>query len=113
LRFRDPKEPFSIILLDVDKLKSLNSELGNPGADKVLTGIFETLRDVVRPHEAYRLRGDEAGTILPGVSLDDAQRLGRDHEDRRRAPVVGRAFDQDDADRERWDRHLHERGADR
>jgi diguanylate cyclase (GGDEF)-like protein len=78
LRFRNPRDPFSVILIDVDKLKSLNTELGNPGADKVLTGIFETLRDVVRPNEAYRLGGDEAGAILPGVSLDVAKKLGED-----------------------------------
>lgn len=78
LRFRSPGEPFSVILIDVNKLKSLNSDLGNPGADKVLTGIFETLRDVVRPHEAYRLGGDEAGAVLPGVSLDVAKKLGED-----------------------------------
>jgi diguanylate cyclase (GGDEF)-like protein len=78
LRFRDPRQPFSVVLLDVDKLKSLNTELGNPGADKVLTGIFEILRDVVRPHEAYRLGGDEAGAVLPGVAQVDAEKIGEE-----------------------------------
>lgn len=78
LRFREPTQPFSVILLDVDKLKSLNIELGNPGADRVLIGIFETLRDVVRPHDTYRLGGDEAGAILPGVALADAEKLGEE-----------------------------------
>jgi diguanylate cyclase (GGDEF)-like protein len=78
LRFRDRQQPFSLVLLDVDKLKSLNSELGNPGADKVLTGIFETLWDVVRPHEAYRLGGDEAGAILPSVTQVDAGKIAEE-----------------------------------
>jgi diguanylate cyclase (GGDEF)-like protein len=78
LRFRKPEEPFSLIVLDVDHLKKLNSELGHPGANTVLTGIFEILRDVAQPYEAYRLGGDEAGAILPGVGLDDATKLGEE-----------------------------------
>lgn len=78
LRFRDPQEPLSVLLLDVDRLKLLNIELGNPGADKVLRGVFEELRDVVRPNEAYRLGGDEAGAILPGVSLEAASKIAED-----------------------------------
>ena len=76
LRSREPGTPLSLLLLDVDHLKALNKELGNPGADKVLTGIFEELRDVVRPYEGYRLGGDEAGAILVGVPLDAAKAIG-------------------------------------
>jgi diguanylate cyclase (GGDEF)-like protein len=75
LRLRDPNEPFSILVLDVDHLKKLNTELGHPGANQVLTGIFEILRDTVQPYEAYRIGGDEAGAILPGVSRDEARKL--------------------------------------
>jgi diguanylate cyclase (GGDEF)-like protein len=75
LRLPDPQEPLSLIVLDVDHLKKLNTELGHPGANAVLTGIFEILRDVVQPYEAYRIGGDDAGAILPGVSLDDAKAL--------------------------------------
>ncbi len=66
------------MLLDVDHWKALNTELGNPGADKVLTGVFEELRDVVRPHEGYRRGGDEAGAILVGVGLEGATKLGQE-----------------------------------
>jgi diguanylate cyclase (GGDEF)-like protein len=75
---REPGTPISLLLLDVDHLKALNKDLGNPGADKVLTGIFEELRDVVRPHEGYRLGGDEAGAILVGVPLDAAKAIGEE-----------------------------------
>ncbi|MFL5306347.1 MAG: GGDEF domain-containing protein [Polyangia bacterium] len=91
LRSRDPGTPISILLLDVDRLKQLNSELGNPGADKVLAGVFEELRDAVRPHEGYRLGGDEAGAIMVGVSLDEANKTAE--EIRRR--VEGRAWPTD------------------
>jgi diguanylate cyclase (GGDEF)-like protein len=78
LRLRDPKEPISLIVLDVDNLKKLNTELLHPGANTVLMGIFEILRDTVQPQEAYRIGGDEAGAILPGVSLDDAKELAEE-----------------------------------
>jgi len=78
LRSREPGTPISLLLLDVDHLKALNKELGNPGADKVLAGIFEELRDVVRPHEGYRLGGDEAGAILVGAPLDAAKATGEE-----------------------------------
>ncbi len=78
LSFREPNQPLAVILLAVDKLKTLNTELGNPGADQILEGVFEILRDVVRPHDAYRLGGDEAGSILPGIALAAAERLGEE-----------------------------------
>jgi diguanylate cyclase (GGDEF)-like protein len=85
LRSRDPGTPISLLLLDVDHLRALNKELGNPGADKALTGIFEELRDVVRPHEGYRLGGDEAGAILVGVPFEAAKGFGEDVRKRVRA----------------------------
>jgi diguanylate cyclase (GGDEF)-like protein len=85
LRKREPGQPVSLLLVDVDHLKALNKELGNPGADKVLTGIFEELRDVVRPHEGYRLGGDEAGAILVGVPLMAAKTFGEEVRKRVRA----------------------------
>jgi diguanylate cyclase (GGDEF)-like protein len=88
LRFRQPSEPLSLIVLDVDHLKKLNSELGHPGANQILIGIFEILRDAVQPYEAYRIGGDEAGAILPGVSLDTGKKLGEDI----RAAVASRVW---------------------
>ena len=64
LRFRQPAEALSIILLDVDRLKLINTTFTHAGADEVLKGIFEILRDMVQPADAYRLGGDEAGAIL-------------------------------------------------
>jgi PleD family two-component response regulator len=51
----------------------------------VLTAIFEELRDVVRPHEGYRLGGDEAGAILVGVPLDAARAVAEEVRKRVRA----------------------------
>jgi diguanylate cyclase (GGDEF)-like protein len=76
LQMRDTKQPFSVVRIDVDHLRDLNTELGHPGADAVLKAAFEVLRDAAHPHDAYRLGGDEAGAILPGVSRKAAKTLG-------------------------------------
>jgi diguanylate cyclase (GGDEF)-like protein len=72
LRFHAFPEPFSIILLDVDRLKTLNSEFHHSEAEKILRGIFEILRNAAAPHEAYRLGGDEGAAMLPGIPLERA-----------------------------------------
>lgn len=79
LRSRDPGTPISLLAVDVDKLKDLNSDIGHPDATKVLIGIFEELRDVVRPHQGYRTgTGDEATAILVKVGLEEATELAEE-----------------------------------
>jgi diguanylate cyclase (GGDEF)-like protein len=75
LSFREPGKPFSILLLDVDRLKAINTKLSHHGANTILRRIFEILREVVAPSEAYRLGGDEAGAILPDRDLATAREL--------------------------------------
>jgi diguanylate cyclase (GGDEF)-like protein len=76
LRSRDPGSPISLLAVDVDKLKDLNSDIGHPDATKVLMGIFEELRDIIRPHQGYRTgHGDEATAILVDVPLEEAEKL--------------------------------------
>jgi diguanylate cyclase (GGDEF)-like protein len=75
LRSRDPGTPISLLVVDVDKLTDLNTDLGHPGANKVLIGIFEELRDAVRPYQGYRTGGDELSAILVGVPLEEATEI--------------------------------------
>jgi diguanylate cyclase (GGDEF)-like protein len=75
LRSREPGTPISVLVVDVDKLTDLNSHLGHPGANKVLIGIFEELRDAVGPHQGYRTGGDELSAILVGVTLEKATEI--------------------------------------
>ncbi len=72
LQFRKNDDPCSIVLLDVDRLKAVNTALTHVGADDVLRGIFRILQAGVVPGEAYRLGGDEAGAILPNIDMDAA-----------------------------------------
>jgi len=75
LLMHDFAAPFSMLLLDVDRLKDLNSAFLNTGADEILRGIFQFLRNTVPADTAYRLGGDEAGALLPGMSLDRAKAI--------------------------------------
>jgi diguanylate cyclase (GGDEF)-like protein len=70
--------PFSILLLDVDKLKDLNAAFLNTGADEILHGIFGIFRNALPADLGYRLGGDEAGSLLPGVGLEEATRLAEE-----------------------------------
>lgn len=78
LRFREHGQAFSVLVLDVDGLKRLNTIYSHDGANIVLRGIFEILQDAVKPCEAYRLGGDEAGAILPEIEKDMACRMAED-----------------------------------
>ena len=78
LRFRQPTEALSLIWLDVDRLKDINTTFTHAGADEVLKSIFEILRDKVQPADAYRLGGDEAGAILPAVDKARAHKVAED-----------------------------------
>jgi diguanylate cyclase (GGDEF)-like protein len=79
LRSREPGKPISLVLVDVDKLRDLNTDIGHPDATKVLIGIFEELRGAIHPHYGYRLgNGDEAGASLVGVQFDEAAKLGEE-----------------------------------
>ncbi len=75
LRFRQPTEPLSLLLLDVDRLKLINTTFAHAGADEVLRGIFEIVRDKIQPADAYH---DEAGTILPVVDNAHARSIAED-----------------------------------
>lgn len=91
LCMHDPEQPVSLIAIsvDIDELTRVNAELGNPGGDPALAGVFETIRDAVQPHETYRCGRQEAVAILPGVALDAATKLGEGI----RASIAGRSWD--------------------
>ncbi len=85
LRSRDPGTPISLFVVDVDKLRALNTDLGHPDANMVLMAIFEELRDAIQPHRGYRTGGDELGAILEGMPLERAAEIAE--EIRRRVEV--------------------------
>jgi len=66
---------FSLILLDVDQLRSLNERLGTEGGDRVLAELGRLLQSQLRaPDFVSRYGGDEFALILPETDMEGARR---------------------------------------
>lgn len=66
--------PISIVMIDLDKFKSINDELGHAAGDTLLCDISQILNDNCRNEDAaIRLGGDEFLLILPHCSLEQAK----------------------------------------
>ncbi len=62
---------FTLVLLDMDKLKTINDSLGHPVGDAVLQMVGASLRSRLRTGDiAARLGGDEFALILPASTGD-------------------------------------------
>jgi diguanylate cyclase (GGDEF)-like protein/PAS domain S-box-containing protein len=61
--------PVSVVVADVDGLKSVNDRLGHAVGDEVLRQAAEVLRISFRPGDVVaRIGGDEFAVLLPGAS---------------------------------------------
>ena len=58
-------EPLSLVMLDIDKFKSINDKLGHLAGDAALKHLAAKLRAVVRSaDQAFRYGGEEFGLLL-------------------------------------------------
>jgi diguanylate cyclase (GGDEF)-like protein len=90
-RARELGTSLSCILLDIDCFKAVNDTLGHQAGDQALRDISRLLKKTVRADDTVgRWGGDEFLMLLPGVELDQAQRLA----ERVRAAVEARKIDE-------------------
>ncbi len=70
--------PVVALVLDLDHFKQVNDTLGHDIGDQVLVFVGQLLRSCLRLEDyAIRSGGDEFIVLMPGQSLDDAQRVAK------------------------------------
>jgi diguanylate cyclase (GGDEF)-like protein len=68
--------PFSLVMLDLDRFKEVNDNLGHLAGDELLRRVAETLIEVARPEDVVcRYAGDEFVLLLIGADQDQAERV--------------------------------------
>ncbi len=79
LAYRAAYERHALLYLDIDGLGAVNEDHGYAAGDAVVTGLAGLLRAPVLPAEAIaaRLAGDRFAVLLPGSSLERAERCAQ------------------------------------
>lgn len=66
-RLRRRSEPFSVLLLDLDRFKAVNDTLGHPSGDALLRDVAKRLKALLRETDVLsRLGGDEFAIVQAG-----------------------------------------------
>jgi diguanylate cyclase (GGDEF)-like protein len=76
VKTRTAGEPLALLMLDVDRLTTLNAQIGYLAADAVLAEIAERLRNVTgRTDIPCRIGGGRFAVLMPSSDGRDAERL--------------------------------------
>lgn len=75
-RARARREPLALLMLDVDRLTTINARIGHLAADEVLATIARVLTDVAGARDlSCRVGGGRFGVVLSHADSRDAERL--------------------------------------
>lgn len=79
LRFARPAEkpqPLSVLMLDLDRFRDINTKFGSVAGDAVIANASTAFSRVLRDCDiAARLSGDEFAVLLPGAGRETALKL--------------------------------------
>jgi diguanylate cyclase (GGDEF)-like protein len=69
--------PLSLIMMDIDRFKAVNEELGHLGGDFTLRELSARIKGTIRKEELYaRYGGEEFAVVLPETTAEGAVSLG-------------------------------------
>jgi len=75
-RARGRREPLALLMMDVDRLTTLNARIGHLSADSVLAKIADALHDVSGSRDLpCRIGGGRFGVLISNGDIRDAERL--------------------------------------
>ncbi len=75
-RYHRDGQPFSLVLMDVDRFKNINDRYGHIAGDKCLKEIAKIIKSSFRKTDFLaRYGGEELVAILPGSSADNAGKI--------------------------------------
>jgi diguanylate cyclase (GGDEF)-like protein len=73
------REPYALILIDLDDFKRVNDDHGHPAGDEVLRSVAAAAAGVARKGDCVaRIGGDEFALLAPGAGASGVLRLLRD-----------------------------------
>ena len=74
----EAREPLSLVILDLDDLKTLNDRHGHANGDDCLVRIGRLLKTELRPgDQAFRIGGDEFAVLLTGADEESANGVAK------------------------------------
>ncbi|MEA2364910.1 MAG: hypothetical protein QOE69_2257 [Thermoleophilaceae bacterium] len=78
-RVATTRDPYALILIDLDDFKRVNDEEGHPAGDAVLRSVAVAAAGVARQGDCVaRIGGDEFALLAPGAGASGVLRLLRD-----------------------------------
>lgn len=83
------ERPFCVMIIDLDRFKTVNDRFGHPHGDAVLRSVAGRLLESVRSTDTVaRLGGDEFGVLLPGLERELSEQVARRITDALALPTV-------------------------